>query len=73
MHDGSLSTLADVVAFYNGGGVANELLDPLIQPLVLTAAERADLVLFLKSLTSPAVPALVERARRAEIGNPHSE
>lgn len=27
MHNGSLSTLADVVAFYDAGGVSNELLD----------------------------------------------
>lgn len=70
MHDGSLSTLADVVAFYDGGGVPNELLDPLIRPLDLSAGEREDLVRFLESLTSPAVEAIVDRARDAGIGNP---
>ena len=70
MHNGSLSTLEDVIAFYDGGGIPNELLDPLIQPLGLTAGERADLAKFLRSLTSPAVAKLVERAEGAEIGNP---
>ena len=70
MHNGSLSTLEDVVAFYNGGGVPNDLLDPLIKPLHLSAAERADLVAFLRSLSSPAVTALAARAARVEVGNP---
>lgn len=73
MHDGSLSTLADVVAFYDGGGVPNPLLDPLIAPLGLSADERAALVAFLESLTSPAVATLVERGRRASVGNPGPE
>ncbi len=70
MHNGSLSTLADVVAFYDGGGVQNELLDPLIKPLHLGAEERADLVAFLESLTSPALKDLAARAAATEIGNP---
>lgn len=70
MHNGSLSTLADVVAYYDGGGVPHDLLDPRIRPLGLNAAERAALVAFLESLTSPHVAALVERARRVPIGNP---
>ena len=73
MHNGSLSTLEDVIAFYDGGGIPNELLDPLIQPLGLTAAERADLVSFLRSLTSPAVDELMTRVQQAEIGNPKVE
>ncbi len=70
MHNGSLSTLAAVVAFYDGGGVQNELLDPLIKPLHLGAEERADLVAFLESLTSPALKDLAARAAATEIGNP---
>jgi cytochrome c peroxidase len=73
MHNGSLSTLEDVVAFYDGGGVSHDLLDPLVKPLGLTAQERADLVAFLRSLTSPAVTALVERARQIEIGNTRAQ
>ena len=70
MHDGSLSTLADVVAFYDQGGVPTPLLDPLVRPLGLTPEERAALVALLESLTSPAVPHLVERIEATAISNP---
>ncbi len=69
MHDGSLATLAEVVAFYNNGGIANETLDPLIHPLHLSASEQQDLVAFLQSLTSPRVDALVADALSAPIGD----
>jgi len=52
MHDGSKRSLADVVEFYDGGGRRNPYLDPLIQPLRLTADEKRALVAFLQSLTS---------------------
>ncbi len=52
MHDGSLKTLEEVVDFYDRGGFANPMLDGGIRPLGLTAQEKADLVAFLKSLTS---------------------
>jgi len=59
MHDGSLETLEDVVEFYNNGGRLKPT-DPLspflsggIRPLDLTDEEKADLVAFLKALTSP--------------------
>ena len=51
MHDGSIRTLAEVVAFYDRGGNANPLLDHRIRPLSLTEGERADLISFLESLT----------------------
>lgn len=70
MHDGSLATLAEVVAFYDRGGIPNEGLDPLVHPLGLSAAERADLVAFLESLTSPAVDRLVREAQAVEVNNP---
>ena len=69
MHNGTLSSLEDVVNFYNRGGIKNDRLDPLIRPLGLSAEERTDLVAFLNSLTSPAVDALADRARRVAIGN----
>ena len=69
MHDGSLLTLADVVAFYNQGGQPNELLDPLIQPLNLSAEEQADLVAFLESLTGDNVNELVADAFAAPVGD----
>lgn len=51
MHDGSERTLADVVEFYDRGGLDNPDLDPWMRPLRLTVTERNDLVEFLKSLT----------------------
>ena len=50
MHDGSLPTLERVVEFYDGGGKANANLDPDIRPLRLTAAEKSDLLAFLRAL-----------------------
>lgn len=59
MHDGSLKTLKEVVQFYNNGGRLKES-DPLpdllsggIRPLGLTDEQEADLVEFMKALTSP--------------------
>jgi len=48
MHDGSEATLEAVVELYDKGGVPNKNLDPLMQPLGLTAEEKADLVTFMK-------------------------
>lgn len=50
MHDGSLTTLEDVVEFYNRGGGANPNLDPVLAPLNLSNDEVRDLVAFLKAL-----------------------
>jgi cytochrome c peroxidase len=50
MHDGSLSTLEDVIQFYDKGGRANAQLDPEIRPLHLTGEEKATLVSFLRAL-----------------------
>ncbi|MGD9658594.1 MAG: cytochrome-c peroxidase [Methylocystis sp.] len=50
MHDGSLSTLAEVVEFYDRGGGANPSLDPKILPLGLSAEEKAAIVAFLEAL-----------------------
>jgi cytochrome c peroxidase len=57
MHDGSLPTLAEVVAFYDRGGIPNPGLDMFVFPLGLTAAEQQDLVAFLEALTG-ALPAI---------------
>ncbi len=51
MHDGSLASLVDVVAFYDGGGAKHDGLDPLIRPLGLTDPEKDDLVAFLFALS----------------------
>lgn len=50
MHNGSLSSLADVVDHYDRGGVPHKGLDAKIEPLGLTATEKANLVAFLKTL-----------------------
>lgn len=50
MHDGSLSSLEDVVEFYNRGGGAHLNLDPMLAPLNLSEDEKRDLAAFLKAL-----------------------
>lgn len=69
MHDGSLSTLGDVVDFYDAGGFPNELLDPLIRPLHFTDEEKQDLVAFLQSLTGSNVDLLVADAFAVPVGD----
>jgi len=51
MHDGSLNTLAEVIALYNKGGHKNRWLSQEIKPLGLTHREQQDLLDFLKSLS----------------------
>lgn len=51
MHDGSLSTLEEVIEHYNSGGKGHFNQSPLIRPLGLSPQERADLISFLESLT----------------------
>jgi cytochrome c peroxidase len=56
MHDGSLPTLREVVAFYNRGGRPNPWLSPEMVPLNLTGEEQEDLVAFLGALTGEVSP-----------------
>jgi cytochrome c peroxidase len=63
MHDGSLATLEEVIAYYNDGGEPNAYLDPKISKLELTEHEVADLVAFLEALTGE-VPEFTRRAPR---------
>jgi cytochrome c peroxidase len=51
MHDGSLTTLEEVIEQYDRGGRGHPNTDPTIRPLGLTAAEKADLLAFLRALT----------------------
>ena len=53
MHDGSLKSLEEVVAHYAAGGRAsgNPLKSPLLSGFEISAAETADLLAFLESLT----------------------
>ena len=59
MHDGSIATLEGVVDHYNYGGVDRPSRSDLMKPLGLTAQEKADLVAFLKTLTSDLSPTAV--------------
>ena len=70
MHDGSLGSLQEVVAFYNAGGVVNPNLDPLLKPLELTPSAQEDLVAFLMSLTGDNVDVIVADAFAAPVGDP---
>jgi cytochrome c peroxidase len=63
MHDGSLRTLEDVVAFYREGGMRNWNLDAVMIPRKLSASEESDLIAFMKALTSEAL------LREAAAGN----
>jgi cytochrome c peroxidase len=56
MHDGSLPSLEAVVDLYNRGGIDRPSRSEDIRPLGLTAAEKADLVAFLRTLNSAAEP-----------------
>ncbi|MFT5225989.1 MAG: cytochrome c peroxidase [Polaribacter sp.] len=69
MHDGSLSSLKDVVQFYNQGGIKNVVLDPLIKPLNLTEQDIDDLVAFLQALTGSNIDVLVADAFSAPVGD----
>lgn len=51
MHDGSLTTLWDVMDHYNKGGETNPYLDGGIEPLALTESEIDALVAFMFTLT----------------------
>lgn len=65
MHDGSLSTLEQVVEFYNKGGEENPYKDPLLQALNLSAEEVKALVSFMKALTGANAKQLEQEARGA--------
>lgn len=64
MHDGSIGTLEQVVAFYDRGGDRMDNRSALIEPLGLSEAEKWDLVAFLNALTHvvpvdpPTIPGL---------------
>jgi len=51
-HDGSATTLADVIRFYARGGNESASRDWELQPISLTESEQRDLIEFLKALTS---------------------
>ena len=54
MHDGSLSTLEDVIEYYDRGGNRNPYLDVELRPLRLAPEEKKAMITFLRSLSSVA-------------------
>ena len=63
MHDGSLTTLADVVQFYDEGGRVNPNRDAEIRPLHLTASEKDALIAFLHTLSGTVSEGVDPRSR----------
>lgn len=63
MHDGSMATLRDVVAYYNIGGFRAYGIDPMIHALNLTTDQQHELVAFMESLTSTGLAELIAEAR----------
>jgi cytochrome c peroxidase len=59
MHDGSVKTLEAVIEHYNDGGIDRASRSELIKPLALSTTEKADLVAFMKTLTSDMDPTIV--------------
>ena len=55
-HDGSAKTLDELVEFYSKGGIVRTNLSKSIKPLTLTKEEEAQLVAFMKALSSPSQP-----------------
>jgi len=51
MHDGSISSLAEVIEHYNTGGKAHQNKHELIRPLNLSSQDKSDLLAFLNSLS----------------------
>ncbi len=59
MHDGSVATLEAVIELYDRGGIDRPSRSQFIAPLRLTKDEKANLVAFLNTLTSPPVAVAV--------------
>ncbi|MRI53180.1 tryptophan tryptophylquinone biosynthesis enzyme MauG [Methylobacterium sp. DB1607] len=51
MHDGSLTTLSEVIDLYDRGGIERPSRSRDIRPLHLSAREKADLIAFMESLS----------------------
>jgi cytochrome c peroxidase len=50
MHNGSMSTLEEVIEFDDGGGRPSAVLDSMVRPLRLTSQEKRQLAAFLRAL-----------------------
>ena len=65
MHDGSLTTLDEVIEYYDRGGNTNPALDAELRPLRLTQSEKSALRAFLQSLSGT----IVEGNQQSKITN----
>jgi len=65
MHDGSLTTLREVIDWYDRGGSADPHKDPLVKRLQLSEARKRQLEAFLNSLSSDNTATLAQEARAA--------
>jgi cytochrome c peroxidase len=63
MHDGSLASLQEVIAFYDRGGGNAPGKSPLLTPLGLSADDKLALLSFLRSLDAQDLPAIVQKSR----------
>ena len=73
MHDGSFSTLREVVEYYNRGAHPHDGLDPILGPLGLEERDLDGLVALLRSFTGDNLDELVRDARSEAVGNPGGE
>jgi len=76
MHDGTMHSLKEVIAFYNQGGIShnengfpNVTQSPLIKPLALTEQESDDLVAFLNTLNGDNIAELISDAFATPVGD----
>ena len=73
MHNGTLSTLEEIVEFYDQGGGPHPNKNAMIQPLGLLTSEKAALVAFLESMSSDSMPYADARpAKYGEQGYPYT-
>jgi cytochrome c peroxidase len=61
MHDGSTATLAEVIDFYDRGGIANPHRDVELRPLHLVPAEKQALEAFLRALSGTVTEGFTRR------------
>lgn len=66
MHTGAIATLAQVIDFYNDGGIDRPSRSEVIRPLALANVEKAELLAFLRTLTGSAAGGTPDAARPAE-------
>ena len=62
MHDGSFSTLRDVIDFYDGGSGNDPARDKILHRLNLSELQKTQLIAFLESLTSDYAAVLAKKA-----------